>query len=93
MGVAAVGASATAGLTATDVQRLKMVVSGMGPSAHPAEPLPEAASLETAATEEVTKEEGAEEAAKVEEAEEEEAAAAGEGMEGVEATVADGMEE
>ena len=88
MGVAAVGASATAGLTATDAQRLKMVVSGMGPSAHPAAPLPEAASLETAATEEATKVEEVEEAAKAEEAEE-----AGEGMEGVEAAVVDGMEE
>jgi len=41
MGVAAVGASATAGFTAADVQRLKMIVSGNGPSVHPALPLPE----------------------------------------------------
>eukprot|EP00955_Chlamydomonas_euryale_P038797 351204-Chlamydomonas_euryale.AAC.8 len=35
MGVAAVGASATAGLSPADVQRLKMLVSGDGPSEHP----------------------------------------------------------
>ncbi|GAX77467.1 hypothetical protein CEUSTIGMA_g4911.t1 [Chlamydomonas eustigma] len=45
MGIAAVGASATAGLTAEDVQRLKMIVSGNGPSVHPAVPLPESTAM------------------------------------------------
>ncbi|KAG1655243.1 hypothetical protein FOA52_007975 [Chlamydomonas sp. UWO 241] len=39
MGVAAVGASATAGLSPADVQRLKMLVSGEGPAEHPLVPL------------------------------------------------------
>lgn len=51
MGVAALGASATAGLSAHDCQRLKMLVSGQGPSVHPAAPLPEATPQEQAATE------------------------------------------
>ncbi len=51
MGIAALGASATAGLSATDVQRLKMLVSGQGPSVHPAVPLVEVSALEQAAVE------------------------------------------
>ena len=96
MGVAAVGASATAGLTATDAQRLKMIISGMGPSAHPAVPLPSSILAEAAATEagaggdtgdaEGTKEDAAEEDAvpprgEAMEAEELETPAAGEAME------------
>lgn len=93
MGVAAVGASATAGLTATDVQRLKMVTSGMGPSAHPVEPLPEAAAgsaePDDAPLAEVAKEEAAED-----EAVPGAAAATEDAMEGVEAAAEAGaMEE
>ena len=39
MGVAGVGASACAGWSAVDVQRAKMIVSGLGPDVHPFGPL------------------------------------------------------
>lgn len=51
MGVAALGASTTAGLTSHDVQRLKMLVSGQGPTVHPLAPLPDTSAPEQAAQE------------------------------------------
>ena len=93
MGIAAVGASATAGLTATDVQRLQMVTSGMGPSAHPVAPLPEAAGG-SGEPDDATPAEGAKEEAAEEDGEPGADAAAEDTMEGVEAAAEAGaMEE
>jgi hypothetical protein len=39
LGVAAVGGTATGGVSELDAQRIKMVVSGQGPAAHPRTPL------------------------------------------------------
>ncbi len=56
LGVAAVGSTATLGVSSLDAQRLKMVVSGQGPAANPFEAIltpgsmpPPAAAMDAAA--------------------------------------------
>ena len=91
--MAAVGASATAGLTSTDAQRLKMVISGMGPSAHPAVPLPAAVPAEGAEAAAVGGGDGGDGDGAKDEPGPEDDATAGDAMEGVEAPADEAMEE